>query len=172
MSKIKIEIVKGKVSDFAADAYALPFFPTHVSPDKERNDVEHAGARGVRKFVDLRLQHQKHGNPLKLGDVYIMDSLGGKSTYLLNIVCRDNEVGVMKNAVKFGILGVLMIDENYGIKTVAMPPLCVSDGLTPDEFAKILKSVLDDYSHPIFIEKIIIATKYDDRYEALSSFQF
>lgn len=170
--KVKIEIVKGKVSDFAADAYALPFFPTHVSPDKERNDVEHAGARGVRKFVDFRLLHQKDGNPLKLGEVYVMESLGGKSAYLLNVVCRDKNAKVMEKAIRFGILGILIVAEKYGIKHIVMPPMCVSDGLTDVGFAKILKDVLQEYQQPIFIEKITVATKYEDRFASLSSFNF
>ena len=170
--KVKIEIVKGKVSDFVADAYVLPFFPTHVSPDKERNDVEHAGARGVRKFVDFRLLHQKDGNPLKLGEVYVMDAMGGKSRYLLNVVCRNSDIEVMKDAIRFGILGILMVAEKYGIRHIVMPPMCVSDGLSVEDFATVFQNVVEEYAQPIFIEKITIATKYEERFEALSNYEF
>ncbi len=170
--QINIEIARGKISDLAADIYVLPYYPDHVSPDCERHDAEYAGARGVRKFVDFRLSRIKNQEPLRMGETFITDSLGGKSRLLANVVCRasNEDIEEMKKAIHSGIIDLLMQSENHNIHTVALTPLCARDGLEVGDFCKVLVETIKEFRASHSIEKITIITKHDERYKALEDF--
>lgn len=162
INNIKITILPGKLSECEADAYVLPYYAHHVNPDYERREVELAGAKGVRLFVEKRLRHQINRHPLSLGDVFITDSLGGKSRKLVNIICRDKDKEMVKAAIYRGILYMFCHSEEHGLKKVAMVPLCSSDGVEPQDFTDVLKNFIEKCSVPHSIEEIVILCKNED----------
>ncbi len=159
INNVKITILPGKLSECEADAYVLPYYSYHVNPDYERREVELAGARGVRLFIEKRLRHQIERRPLSLGDVFITDSLGGKSRKLVNIICRDEDEELAKLAIYRGMLYMFCHSEEHGLKKVAMVPLCVSDGLKIKEFTEIFKKFMERCPEPHSIEEIVVLCK-------------
>ena len=169
-NQIAIEVIGGKLSAYSADAYVLPFLPYHESISEVRLEVAKAGAAGVYKFVDHRLRNRR----LRLGDVIIVDSEGGRSRKLINMVCRLRENDLldmeflvtreeqMKYALHNGFISMLLRAPEYGIKHIAMPPLCVSDKLPVEDFARALKTVLNSYPSPHSVERITVHSE-DDR---------
>ena len=172
INQIEIKIARGKISDLEADVYVLPYYPQHVSPDCERHDAEYAGARGVRKFVDFRLLRIRNQEPLRMGEAFITDSLGGKSRLLANVVCRASKENVneMKRAIRSGIIDLLMQSEKHNIRTVAITPLCARDGVAVEDFCKVLVETIKDFQSKYSIEEITIITKHDERYDVLKDF--
>ncbi|MBR6663476.1 MAG: hypothetical protein IKL33_01475 [Alphaproteobacteria bacterium] len=172
VNQISIKIARGKISDLEADVYVLPYYPQHVSPDCERNDAEYAGARGVRKFVDFRLLRIRNQEPLRMGEAFITDSLGGKSRLLANVVCRASKENIdeMKSAIRSGLIDILMLSEKHSIRTAVVTPLCASDGVDVKDFCEILVETIKEFQSPHSIEEITIITKHDERYDVLKDF--
>lgn len=167
INNVKITILPGKLSECEADAYVLPYYSYHVNPDYERREVELAGAKGVRLFIEKRLRHQINRRPLSLGDVFITDSLGGKSRKLLNIICRDEDEELVKLAIYRGILYMFCKAEEFGLKKVAMVPLCSTDGFASQEFMRILKKFVEKWTAPHSIEEIVILCENEDEAKEL-----
>lgn len=156
---VNIKLVVGSLSKIEADAYVLPYFSRHVNPDHERQEVENAGARGVRRFVELRMSRHLHGRNLSLGEVVIAHSGGGKSRFLVNIVCRSHNAENICWGIHTGLIGMFIEAPKYNLQTVAMAPLCVCDGLTEFAFARELRGAIESYVHDISIAEIIVACK-------------
>ncbi len=162
INNIEITILPGKLSECEADAYVLPYYAHHVNPDYERQEVENAGAKGVRRFVEMRLRHQVNQQPLSLGDAIIGPSDGGKSRMLVNIICRNKEEILAKRGIYRGILSMFCQSREYGLRKIAMVPLCSSDGLKASEFMNILKNFIEKCSMPHSIEEIVILCKSEE----------
>ena len=162
ISNIKITILPGKLSEIKADAYVLPYYSHHVNPDHERQEVEQAGASGVRKFVETRLLHQTNRHMLALGDTFITASGGGKSEKLVNIVCRNKDETLVKQGIRQGLQSMFCQAEKFGLQKVAMTPLCRTDGFSPELFMEILQRCVRSYSAPHYVQEIIIVCKDAD----------
>lgn len=168
--QINVRVIRGKLSEYPADAYVLPFLPYHESISEVRLEVANAGAAGIRKFIDHRLQQRR----LRLGDVFIVDSEGGKSHKLVNMVCRvlredylDSEVfrsreDMMKYALHNGFISLLTRSSEHNLRHIAMPPLCVSDHLPAKDFAQTLKKVLENFPSPHAVEQISILSEDEE----------
>ena len=167
ISNVKISILPGKLSETEADAYVLSYYSYHVNPDYERWEVELAGAKGVRLFIEKRLRHQINRRPLSLGDVFITDSLGGKSRKLVNIICRDEDEEFVKLAIYRGLVYMFCHSEEHGLKKVAMVPLCSTDGFEPQEFMRIFKKFMERCPLPHSIEEIVILCKDESQAKEL-----
>lgn len=159
IKNVTIELVADRLSNIIADAYVLPYFSRHVNPDHERQEVENAGARGVRRFVELRMSRHLQDNALSLGDVIITPSGGGKSKFLVNIVCRSHNAESICWGIHSCLIGMFIDAPQFGLQTVAMAPLCVCDGLTEFAFARELIKAIESYSCDICIKTIIVACK-------------
>ncbi len=159
INRIQIEFVSGKLSDYAADAYVLPYYPHHVNPDNERQDVELAGARGVRSFIEHRLRQNINHDQPSMGDVKITESQGGKSRMLVNMICRSKNPEQRAIAIARGLLGMLLYSGRYNLQHVAMSPLCVCDGLSENDFAEILRNSLQNCPSGHSIRKITVVCK-------------
>ena len=160
---VNIKLVVGSLSDIEADAYVLPYFPYHVNPDNERLEVKSAGARGVRRFIDLRMTRHLRGHNLSLGEMYITQSGGGKSKFLVNIVCRSHNAENICSGIHTGLIGMFVEAPKYHLQTVAMPPLCIRDGLTELAFVHELWSAIESYVQDVSIAEIIIACKDEEQ---------
>ena len=169
ISNVKISILPGKLSETEADAYVLSYYSYHVNPDYERREVELAGAKGVRLFIEKRLRHQINRRPLSLGDVFITDSLGGKSRKLVNIICRDEDEEFVKLAIYRGLVYMFCHSEEHGLKKVAMVPLCSTDGFEPQEFMRIFKKFMERCPLPHSIEEIVILCKDESQAKELEA---
>ncbi len=134
VKNVEILLFKDKLSNCAADAYVLPFYPRHVLPDAERYEALQAGVVGVRKFVEYRLGCQ----PLSMGECKILSSEGGKAGKLAAIICRNKDVDKMACALERGLHRLWANAARNAISVVAMPPLCVTDGLDIAVFAERL----------------------------------
>lgn len=159
ISNVKITILPGKLSEVQADAYVLAYYSHHVNPDHERQEVELAGARGVRKFVETRLLHQTNRHMLALGDMIVTDAQGGKSDKLVNIICRNKDEYLVRQGMRQGLRSMFCQAEKCGLQKVAMVPLCASDGFATVEFMKILQKSVKSYSQPHYVKEIIIVCK-------------
>lgn len=164
---VQIEFVVDRLSKITADAYVLPYFSRHVNPDHERWEVENAGARGVRRFIELRMNRHLQDNPLSLGDVIITHSGGGKSKFLINMICRSHNAETICWGIHGGLIGMFMEAPLFGLQTVAMAPLCVCDGLTEFAFARELRKAIESYTGSICITNIIVACKTKEQAEEL-----
>ena len=167
INNVEITILPGKLSEWEADAYVLPYYAHHVNPDHERQEVEQAGARGVRRFVEMRLRHQLDRQPLSLGDTFINSANGGKSRMLVNIICRNKEEILAKRGIYRGILSMFCQSQEYGLKKIAMVPLCSSDGLKASEFMSILKNFIEKCKMPHSIEEIVILCEDEEQAKEL-----
>ncbi len=141
-NKIKLDFVAGKLSDYSADAYVLPYYPNHESPSAERLDVAVGGALGVRDFISRRLGQIREQQMMRMGDCYITDARGGKSRWLVNIICRSKDKEETKISLLRGLNSMMYRAKDYQIKELAMPVLCVENGFTEQDFVQVLKEVL------------------------------
>ena len=164
---MEIFVKKGKLSEEKTDAYVLAFNSLHNSPDKERYEVEHAGAKGVGKFVELRLRQQYAKTPLNQGVAIFMDSSGGNAKQIICIVCRNQnkDYALMKASVRSGLFGAFVRAREYSVKRIAMVPLCVSDGLNIKDFVEALKDAMESYKGEHFVEQITIVVPQGDSQE-------
>ena len=169
IKNITITILPGKLSEIEADAYVLSYYPYHVNPDHERQEVESAGAKGVRSFVEQRLRHQINKQRLSLGDVFLVDSNGGKSRKLINVICRDEDDILVRRAIHRGLIGMFSQSGEHGLKKVAMVPLCSSDGFPASEFMRILKNFIEKCIINNSIEEIVIICKDESQVSELKA---
>ncbi|MBE6447971.1 MAG: hypothetical protein E7018_01560 [Alphaproteobacteria bacterium] len=169
LNDVKIEISQQPIQEIQVDAYLLPYFSHHVNPGEERWAVELSGAKGVRNFIEYRLRRQINNDPLHLGHVLVVPSGGGKSKYIANLVCRcttddakskrdhkDCNQEAVASAIRRSLIRFLAISNQYDIKTIAMPALCVADGFLAVDFFNIVKDVLNGFSGEHSIEEIYI----------------
>ena len=169
LNDVKIEISQQPIQEIQVDAYLLPYFAHHVNPGEERWAVELSGAKGVRNFIEYRLRRQINKDPLHLGHVLVVPSDGGKSKYIANLVCRctiDAAKGksdhkncnqdAVANAIRRTLIRFLAISNQYDIKTIAMPALCVADGFSSVNFFAIIKDVLNGFTGEHNIKEIYI----------------
>ena len=169
INNVEITILPGKLSECEADAYVLPYYAHHVNPDHERQEVEQAGAKGVRKFIETRLLHQVNRHMLALGDTFITDAQGGKSDKLVNINCRSKDEHLVSHGIRQGLRSMFCQAEKFGLQKVAMVPLCSSDGFAPDTFMEILGKCVRSYSLPHYIKEIIIVCEDEEQANKLKA---
>ena len=161
---MEILIKKGSLCDEKTDAYILAFNSHHNNPDKERYEVEQAGARGVEKFIDLRLRKQYFKELLSQGSVIFMDALGGNATKIICVVCRNSnkDYKLMKASIREGMLNIFVHAHRYNIKQMAMVPLCVNDGLDIKDFIEAFNNAKESYLGEHFVEQITIVVPRDN----------
>lgn len=159
INKTKIEVVVGKLSDFPADAYVLPYYPKHESPSAERLDVALGGALGVRDFIAMRLGQIRSGQEMRQGDCYITDARGGKSRLLANIICRTQDIEHMAGYFRRGLNSLLHRSAEYQLKVLAMVPLYTEKESYEQDFFKVLEEVLKSTTSEICVEKIIVVCR-------------
>ena len=109
-------------------------------------DAVYAGTTKLSLRTRTSMQFDDLVNTVKLAH-----SLNKKVYVAMNIYARDNEYDLVKEEAKY-------LDE------LGVDGIIISDGGIVD--------VVKEYAQPIFIEKITIATKYEERFKALSNYEF